>query len=87
MKEEVVRSATMVVHTYKYMFREKNTPDGNIGIKFITDTAKGHDDFIKQIARDENIIQCVREYVSSYDCSLVGIVQNLKNQKEDKKDE
>lgn len=82
MDKEKARSAAMVVHTYKYMFRDKHTPDGNIGVRFITDTVQGHDEFIAKIVRDDNIIQCVREYVCSYDCCLIGMVYNIKNKEE-----
>lgn len=66
--------------TYRYVLRTKDMVPDRVGVKYISETAAGHDDFIKRILADENVISCLREYVSEYDCALIGKYESVKDE-------
>lgn len=72
----------MILYTYRYLFK-KNGDVQTIGVKYVTDTAEGLKALEEIIRSDSDILSCVREYISSVDCSLIGIVDKVKEEIKD----
>lgn len=66
------------IYTYRYMWRFSSDPD-RINFKYVTDTVEGHDQFISALIALDGLKQCVREYISEIDCSLVSQIQSIYN--------
>lgn len=65
--------------TYRYMFHAKDMPDGKIGVKYVSETLQNHDEYVKRVLADDQIVSCVREYVGEYDCDLIGFTESVKD--------
>lgn len=69
----------MILYTYRYLFKKKDD-NQTIGVKYITDTEDGLKALEKVICEDSDIISCIREYISSVDCSMIGITDKIKEE-------
>lgn len=72
----------MILLTYRYLFKKKDD-EQTIGVRYVTDTAEGLKSLEEIIRSDPDILSCVREYISSVDCSLIGIVDKIKEELKD----
>lgn len=64
--------------TFRYVFKSKKL-DG-LGFKVVTGLLHEHEELMKSILDDPDILSCIREYVCSYECNRVGMVDTVKKE-------
>lgn len=63
---------------YRYLFKVKNSEKDSVCVKYVSDVKQAHDDFIRALLKDDNVLSALREYVCEIDCSFVGSVDHVK---------
>lgn len=71
---------TIVVYTYRYIWKTK---DGKLCVKFVTDVNEAHAVFQKNVREDDNIVSCMREYVSEVNFAFLGFTEEVKKEKKE----
>lgn len=66
-----------VLYTIRVMFKFKNSD--TINFKIITDTIDGIQKFINSVANLDEVVSLSYEYLSEFNCGLLGQVQFLFN--------
>lgn len=66
---------TVIVYTYRYIWKEQNN---RLCVKFITGPQEEHALFQKSIIENDNIISCMREYVSEVNFAYLGFTEEVK---------
>lgn len=82
--QETMNNDTVILSTYRYIWKDKKT--GNLCVKFITDTLKGHDDFMTAIRNDVNVESCCREYMHEINFAYLGFTESVKVEKIDEEE-
>lgn len=73
---------TVIVYNYRYIWKTK---DGNLNVKYVTNTLEGHGDFIKAIRNDSNIVSALREYQHEINFAFIGFTEPVKEEKKEEK--
>lgn len=79
--QENFSNDTVILSTYRYIWKDKKT--GNLCVKFITETLKGHEDFMNAIRNDDNVVSCCREYMHEINFAYLGFTDSVKVEKKE----
>lgn len=62
---------------YRYFIK---TVDGDIIVKYLTETAEGHENWSKVISSSESYVSCYREYVHEINLELALTTETIKTE-------
>lgn len=71
---------TVIVYTYRYIWKKQ---DNSLCVKFITGPQEDHALFQKNILENNDIVSCLREYVSEVNFAYLGFTEEVKKEKND----
>lgn len=69
----------ITVFTYKYVWQKL---DGQLCVKYMTETEENHLKFQEIIKDDKDIIACYREYISEVDFAKLNFTESVKEKEE-----
>lgn len=68
-----------VIYTYKYLWTVKGDKT-KVNIKIVSDVMQGHVVFVDSLKKNvADLDNLGREYLHEYDCSKIGIFEDLNN--------
>ena len=72
---------TVIVYNYRYMWKQK---DGKLCVRYICDIPAVHEQFIKQLRENDNVVSSFREYVNEVNFEYIGFTEAVKEEKKEK---
>lgn len=72
----------ITVYTYKYVWQKL---DGQLCVKYMTETEENHAKFQEIIKEDKEILACYREYISEVDFAKLNFTESVKEKEEKEK--
>lgn len=69
----------ITVYMYKYVWQKL---DGQLCVKYMTETEENHLKFQEFIIEDKDIIACYREYISEVDFAKLNFTESVKEKEE-----
>lgn len=82
--ETIMAKETIIVYTYRYIFKDKK---GQLHVKFLTEPQEAHARFQQAIRDNEDIVSCIREYVSEVNFEYFGYTEPVKTEEKEKEKE
>lgn len=78
-----MKQDTIIVYTYKYVWEKK---DGNLCVKYMTETQENHAKFQQIIHDDKEIVACYREYISEVNFAYLNFTESVKEKEKKEKE-
>lgn len=66
-----------ILYNVRVMFKFKDSD--SVNFKIITDTVEGIEKFVKSISELDNLVSLSYEYLSEFNCNLLGQIVNVFN--------
>lgn len=81
--ETIMAKETVIVYTYRYIFKDKK---GKLHVKFLTEPQEAHARFQQAIRDNDDIVSCIREYVSEVNFEYFGYTEPVKTEEKENKE-
>lgn len=78
-----MKQDTIIVYTYKYVWEKK---DGNLCVKYMTETQENHAKFQQNIRDDKDIVACYREYIGEVNFAYLNFTESVKEKEKKEKE-
>lgn len=78
-----MKQDTIIVYTYKYVWEKK---DGNLCVKYMTETQENHAKFQQIILDDKDIVACYREYIGEVNFAYLNFTESVKEKEKKEKE-
>lgn len=78
-----MKQDTIIVYTYKYVWEKK---DGNLCVKYMTETQENHAKFQQIIRDDKDIVACYREYIGEVNFAYLNFTESVKEKEKKEKE-